>query len=406
MIPKDCPVSVRPSLVECQMYSTKDRAFFPASPPWSWPGRGGLAAAYAEFNIPPHMASLSTNQREIDHQYRIMSAYIADDLPNGAATRLPGAAWAPHFAKFGYTVRPPRGREMTYGEVVQYEFPQQIRGWTPSPDVARLTVKAECDHCKRAIRLVQPPECICGEFFCSIKCHMDAWKDHKSICAQVVENSELASFVTFQQWSRLDSVELAAALPNSDVDHAALGLEKTYGRNATPTRAQMLEKAVVEVRYYDDIEKSHDVRDRFVELQRLVRHHYNGEDGTLSPEGKALNDIFCEEVVTVARRYGVALPTDTLARLLFKLTVVAQTVAALSSADPRLSSLCSRAQSDLKAALQQRFPELPPEIRHRYSDPFGGVVKKDEAMDAKTVDVSSIFHDLGTGEKPAPEEVE
>ena len=61
---------------------------------------------------------------------------------------------------------------------------------------------AKCDRCDKDLRhlLPSPPQCLCGELYCSPECHKKDWKNHRSICNTVEENNAIAFTMSTRFW--------------------------------------------------------------------------------------------------------------------------------------------------------------------------------------------------------------
>ena len=90
------------------------------------------------------------------------------------------------YAKAGHKVfKLPQGQRFTQMDVVEGRVTLQytmIPNFKPS-----VRVPIKCDCCGVVLELDSPPECACGEHYCSEECHARDWEEHKSSCLMVIE---------------------------------------------------------------------------------------------------------------------------------------------------------------------------------------------------------------------------
>jgi hypothetical protein len=194
---------------ECKIHTWGDEqraAFYPFSPPWLRNPDEMIRRFVAGSGVPKQLISSIvrnvSNQRESDKRYRLISQFGYTDV--GVDAKLPSADHTRRFARFGQDLVLAQGTFTMTEALSKQQHWGNIEGWVAPADIAVLSPTVKCDHCDRVIDLADPPECICGENFCSVKCHQDAWKNHREICDTVKDNSELAFALTRRCWAMLE----------------------------------------------------------------------------------------------------------------------------------------------------------------------------------------------------------
>ena len=174
---------------------------------------------------------------------------------------------------------------------------------------AKHQAKVACEFCGDSIKDEDPPECICGEIYCSDHCHAKDWKDHSRICDTIAENQFLAFSFTERYWRLV----LSGYFPLKDeVDYVQLW--KSNKNNSKKSGGAP--DPVPEYQFYG--EELENYRTKFAaalaEFERGKRGEFKDD-----PARKVLAAHNFMSVVSIqTNRASTLFRTDSVARLYFK----------------------------------------------------------------------------------------
>lgn len=357
MLPKDCRISVRPTLEECvETWNQRNRSpFYPCAPPWvrnpdkfikslNIPGGGMFDIVTANIG----------RQRRLDTRWRPLQKY---GYPNGKGNELlPLSEHKKILEKFGWCLpscTPANEKEKkTLQQVVSGGY-ELMKDWKPSAEVAGLPDVFECDHCHRAIHLASPPECICGEIYCSVQCHNEAWKDHREICETVQENALLDCTLTRDCWEkgvwphvRVGRTPITEWTPPAVPADMRLRAEIELNRGHPIPVSRWGE----EYDYYDANERIL-LKDRMLVLQDLTK---NAAHEGRNAEAQQLQALCLTDLMWQLRYYSREEEKDSVGRIMFRASVLMN-----------LENIFTQMNIPVKAELKQCMKELMEEAAKR-----------------------------------------
>jgi hypothetical protein len=218
-----------------------------------------------------------------------------------------------------------------------------------------------CDHCNAVLDMPQPPECACGEFFCSIECHEKDWPQHKGSCTLIRHSA-----VTEWYWRMVQE----GAIP-------WVGGVRDY-RSMWGAQKKKASTEWDEVAFYVKDGERNELRERMAVKQQAYK---DALAASPTPAGSspsvevALNELL-DELLEQHSAYATPLPIDSVGRLRFKLLMLAE----LESIVSELGPIQSKKRSPLLPSVSALMPKFNAAFKKLGYDPAANLPSSTELM--------------------------
>lgn len=181
---------------------------YPGRPAWVDDLVGSLSECISELsqtgislNAVDMLVSSYVQQVQSDEHWALVEKVYA--VPDGEGRTRGQVVLAPMehvriMASCGYRLSLSKGaqpctwQEGVMGRGMQYTFDAAL-----AKSMQLVAPLRRCDHCKESAAF----RCECNEAFCSRRCHIAEWTQHRGICRMVKENNEFAYVVNRVWWN-------------------------------------------------------------------------------------------------------------------------------------------------------------------------------------------------------------